>query len=146
MLADYAQRVPSGLTNSQAFVARFDGLALGLSLVESLPLAALSYAMATLLHRLAEQETQDTSAITLPNGAVRPAVASAQPVTSVRETVRLVAQSDGVSGQSRQSPIADRTCKHCGVTGLIAIEVARHGRARSVHGHCRSLNSDIEKS
>lgn len=54
-LADYAHRVPGGLDGWPQFRATFDGLALGLSLIESVPLAGLSYAMATLLHRLAEQ-------------------------------------------------------------------------------------------
>lgn len=54
-LADYAHRVPGGLDGWPQFRATFDGLALGLSVIESLPLAGLSYAMATLLHRLAEQ-------------------------------------------------------------------------------------------
>src|SRR5262245_43897210 len=53
-VADYGTRVPGGLTSSTAFLTSFDSLALGLSLVESLPLAGLAYAMATLLHRLAE--------------------------------------------------------------------------------------------
>jgi hypothetical protein len=55
-IADYSQRVPGGLANAAQFWDRFDVLALGLSLVESLPLAGLAYAMATLLHRLSEGE------------------------------------------------------------------------------------------
>lgn len=47
-----------GLSSWPAAVALFDPLALGLSLVESLPLAALAYAMATLLHRLAVEESE----------------------------------------------------------------------------------------
>src|SRR6266545_1553215 len=53
-LADYSARVPSGLTGFDLFVARFDGLALALSIMDSVPLAGLAYAMATLLHRLSE--------------------------------------------------------------------------------------------
>lgn len=55
-IADYSQRVPGGLADAKQFWDRFDVLALGLSLVESLPLAGLAYAMATLLHRLSESE------------------------------------------------------------------------------------------
>src|SRR5207249_3767141 len=58
-LADYGARVPGGLASFDLFVARFDGLALALSIIDSLPLAGLSYAMATLLHRLAEDEALD---------------------------------------------------------------------------------------
>ena len=67
-VADYSLRttqrdaagsiIRHGLSNWPAAVALFDPLALGLSFVESLPLAALAYAMATLLHRLAVEESQ----------------------------------------------------------------------------------------
>lgn len=56
-LADYAHRVPGGLTSWAQAQRLYDPLALGLSVVESLPLAGLAYAMAELLHRLAEAET-----------------------------------------------------------------------------------------
>lgn len=68
-VADYSLRttqrdaagniIRHGLSNWPTAVALFDPLALGLSLVESLPLAALAYAMATLLHRLAVEESQE---------------------------------------------------------------------------------------
>jgi hypothetical protein len=58
-LADYGGRVPGGLVSFALFTARFDGLALVLSIMDSLPLAGLSYAMATLLHRLAEGEAPE---------------------------------------------------------------------------------------
>jgi hypothetical protein len=67
-VADYSLRtaqhdaagavIRHGLSSWPAAVDLFDPLALGLSLVESLPLAALAYAMATLLHRLAMEESQ----------------------------------------------------------------------------------------
>lgn len=57
-IADYSQRVPLGLANATQAWERFDALALVLSLVESLPLAGLAYAMATLLHRLSEADVQ----------------------------------------------------------------------------------------
>ena len=53
-LADYAARVPGGLESGPLAAARFDWLALALSVVESAPLAGLAFALATLLHRLAE--------------------------------------------------------------------------------------------
>ncbi len=57
-LADYAHRVPGGLASWPTFQASFDPLALGLALGESLPLAGLAFALASLLHRLAEQPEQ----------------------------------------------------------------------------------------
>ena len=54
-IADYAARVRGGLSTAALAWSRFDGLALSISLIESLPLAGLSFAMASLLHRIAEQ-------------------------------------------------------------------------------------------
>ena len=56
-LADYQARVPGGLARWTVAVEQFDPLALALALIESAPLAALAYAMATLLHRLSEDES-----------------------------------------------------------------------------------------
>jgi len=50
VLADYAARVPAGLSGAAQFLASFDWLLLALSLLESAPLAALAYTLATLLH------------------------------------------------------------------------------------------------
>ena len=54
VIADYKARVPGGLASGVAFGAHFDALAIGRSVVESLPLAGLADAMATRLHRLSE--------------------------------------------------------------------------------------------
>lgn len=56
-LADYQARVPGGLSSAGVAVARFDALALLLSVIESAPLAILAYAMASLLHRLSEDDS-----------------------------------------------------------------------------------------
>ena len=50
VLADYAARVPDGLSGATQFLATFDWLLLLLSVLESAPLAALAYTLATLLH------------------------------------------------------------------------------------------------
>jgi len=50
VLADYAARVPTGLSSAAAFTASFDVLLLALSVLESAPLATLAYTLATLLH------------------------------------------------------------------------------------------------
>lgn len=67
-LADYAHRVPGGLSAWPTFRATFDPLALGLALGESLPLAGLAFALASLLHRLAEQPAEDALAPAAPAG------------------------------------------------------------------------------
>jgi len=50
VLADYAARVPAGLTNAAVFLTTFDWLLLALSVLESAPLAGLAYTLAVLLH------------------------------------------------------------------------------------------------
>jgi hypothetical protein len=55
VLADYSARVPGGLSSWHALAASFDPLALCLAMIESAPLAGLAFALASLLHRLAEQ-------------------------------------------------------------------------------------------
>jgi hypothetical protein len=62
-LADYAARVAGGLVSWPAAVRLFDPLALGLSIIESAPLAALAYALASLLHRLAEEPAEAATAV-----------------------------------------------------------------------------------
>jgi hypothetical protein len=57
-LADYAHRVPGGLASWVEAQRLFDPLALALAVGESMPLAGLAYALASLLHRLAEQPTR----------------------------------------------------------------------------------------
>jgi hypothetical protein len=62
VLADYAARVPEGLSSAAQFLTTFDWLLLMLSVLESAPLATLAYTLATLLHSSAQQHTADASA------------------------------------------------------------------------------------
>ena len=57
-LADYAHRVAGGLASWAAAQRLFDPLALILSVAESAPLAGLAFALASLLHRLAEEPAE----------------------------------------------------------------------------------------
>ena len=45
VLADYAARVPAGLSGAAQFLATFDWLLLALSVLESAPLATLAYTL-----------------------------------------------------------------------------------------------------
>ncbi len=60
---DYATKT-GGLTDTAAFVATFDVLSLLLSIVESLP-AVLAFLIASLMHRLHEQEQTENAQQTL---------------------------------------------------------------------------------
>jgi len=64
VLADYAARVPEGLSGAAVFTATFDWLLLALAVLESAPLAALAYTLATLLHSSAQSHTAHTDAHT----------------------------------------------------------------------------------
>jgi len=57
VLADYAARVPAGLSGAAQFLASFDWLLLALSVLESAPLATLAYTLATLLHSSSHPHT-----------------------------------------------------------------------------------------
>jgi len=61
VLADYAARVPEGLSSAAQFLTTFDWLLLMLSVLESAPLATLAYTLATLLHSSAQQHTADAA-------------------------------------------------------------------------------------
>jgi murein L,D-transpeptidase YcbB/YkuD len=61
VLADYAARVPEGLSSAAQFLTTFDWLLLMLSVLESAPLATLAYTLATLLHGSAQQHTADAA-------------------------------------------------------------------------------------
>ena len=64
VLADYAARVPEGLSSAAQFLTTFDWLLLMLSVLESAPLATLAYTLATLLHSSAQQHTADAARYT----------------------------------------------------------------------------------
>jgi predicted RNA-binding Zn-ribbon protein involved in translation (DUF1610 family) len=64
VLADYAARVPAGLSGAAQFLATFDWLLLALSALESAPLATLAYTLATLLHSSAQHPHPQSDAHT----------------------------------------------------------------------------------
>ncbi|NJL06729.1 MAG: helix-turn-helix domain-containing protein [Chloroflexaceae bacterium] len=112
--ADYAVRVPSGLASGSQFVATFDILLLTLSVVESVVLPALAFAMAVLLHRVAEADTlplaiPDANALramvqeamqeaTMPAQNVAPALHLVKPRTDTQRIADLLNQ--GYSAQA----------------------------------------------
>jgi hypothetical protein len=125
-VADYAARVPGGLSSATAAWSSFDPLALLLSLVESAPLAGLSYAMATLLHRLAEQAEPEEDTRAAPSR--RPALAA----QSTNETEYAAVNTPLPGGNSSKSYV----CRYCGAAGLTKSEQLAHGRTRKHSGSC----------
>jgi hypothetical protein len=88
-LADYAHRVPGGLASWVEAQRLYDPLALALALGESLPLAGLAFALASLLHRLAEQPELDPDELD-----ARPGAASARARARRSATTIPLAQAD----------------------------------------------------
>lgn len=126
-LADYTARVPGGLAGAAEAARLFDPLALALALVESLPLAALSYALAQLLHRLAEAPE-----------APAPVVAERVEDTPSYPPPALVMARDGEAAQAFAKACAAPAtrayhCPHCSATlpnaGALGSAVRR--------GYCR---------
>ena len=117
-----------GLASSAAFVARFDALAIGLALVESLPLAGLAFAMATLLHKLG-----DTSPATVEqvSGAprARPAAVLAHE-TSAETTAYTALRNVAAQPETARKPAHEKTypCKRCSAGPLTFAELGRHSR------------------
>lgn len=101
-------------------------VALLLAFLSALPLAALVYGVSSLLHQLDHQPTAD-----LARTYARPA-APPEPAIYV-EPAR---NTDGVSSNTRNTAIADKTCKYCGAGQLTQAQLLAHGRARARKGMC----------
>lgn len=131
--------LPDGTTGSCTLRAvPFDGLALGLAVLESIPLAGLAYAMSVLLHRLSEEETSQTHAqrtapvdayagttVHLPSAAYARPGAHADLHFSSPEPKEM---------QTAHAPVAaHRACPGCG-----AVLDQKHYAAAMRWGHCAS--------
>jgi hypothetical protein len=135
VLADYGARVAGGLASWPEAVRLFDPLALSLALLESAPLAGLAYALASLLHRLAEEPATAVA----PPADPAPALAWARegyplpieehattPLELLPELLETAINTDGVAGNSSNTP--GLRCRHCGAEGLTKSEQLMHGR------------------
>ncbi len=138
-LADYAHRVAGGLASWVAAQHLFDPLALILSVVESAPLAGLAFALASLLHRLAEEQSDPTIADGDRAADLDAPTANSQLVWPRDEisAPELVAWSgieaqeangDPAAGNTSNAPAAIYLCRHCGAEGLTKGEQLAHGR------------------
>lgn len=121
-LADYSHRVPGGLDGWPAAQRLFDPLALALALGESAPLAGLAFALASLLHRLAEGSSDETPAPPQPalswaREAAGPALERARP-----EPAHVMP----TTSEPRRY-----TCPRCGAD----LSLGQYGSAKK-HGYC----------
>jgi hypothetical protein len=137
-----AAGVPGGLSSWPAAVRLFDPLGFLLALIESAPLAGLAYALASLLHRLAE----DVGPAMQPALAEQPAPAEslAAPALAwaredypspklVSPVPPMLAQPAGPmlhvpTTDTNKEPVPTYRCRHCGAEPLTKVEQLSHGR------------------
>lgn len=133
VLADYAARVPGGLASWPAAMRLFDPLGLALAVLESAPLAGLAFALASLLHRLAEEPTEAPEA-----PAPLPAMAVALPRQEVYPAPVEVRADDAPAASQPETPRKAHertyTCKWCGDGPFSFADLGRHSR------RCRSAD------
>jgi hypothetical protein len=138
-LADYAHRVAGGLASWPNAVRLFDPLALALAILESAPLAGLSYALASLLHRLAEEQADPnvSDRVAEPTTEAPPTgsqIAWAREEIAAPELIAWPATEDSElrtelpAGSSSSTPARIYGCKYCGAAGLTKSEQMIHGK------------------
>jgi hypothetical protein len=141
-IADYSQRVPGGLANAAQAWARFDILALALSLVESLPLAGLAYAMATLLHRLSEADVRRVA--TDVQGQLELAQRDAQ-IGQLRTEAAQLAEQSAALRTERDTALAE-SARLAGLSAGQATEAAATAdQLRTELSQVRAQSADLAK-
>ena len=151
VLADYAARVPVGLTGAAAFLATFDWLLLVLSVLESAPLAGLAYTLAVLLHtRSSKQHTAadaQHSTVAAQYSAASAADASSILTDAAVDTQHTAASADSntqqmqqrqqrtAAGQHRSASFA---CPRCGA----ALTQQQYAAARR-YGYCTKCKTSV---
>ena len=119
VLADYAARVPAGLSGAAQFLASFDWLLLALSVLESAPLATLAYTLATLLHTHSSSHPQPDASHTAQHTA-----------HTDTHTAQHTAHTDTHTAHTQRT--ASYRCPHCGA----ALAKQQQYAAALRYGHC----------
>lgn len=127
-VADYAQRIPGGLAGWSQAQRLFDPLALTLAVLESVPLAALAFAMASLLHRIAEAEDAPLVPV---QAEPSPALSAARSATFPEPVPVHIEDARDARPESTDAPL--QACPKCGAP----LDPARWRAARR-WGHCAS--------
>ena len=140
VLADYAARVPAGLSGAAQFLASFDGLLLALSVLESAPLATLAYTLATLLHTHSGSHPHPQPDASYPHP--QPDASYAKPYTThpdthpqshTAHTDTHTAHTDTHTAHTAHTQrTASYQCPHCGA----ALSKQQQYAAALRYGHC----------
>jgi len=128
VLADYAARVPAGLSGAAQFLASFDWLLLALSVLESAPLATLAYTLATLLHTHSSSHPQPDASHTAHTAHTD--THTAHTAHTDTHTAHHTAHTDTHTAHTQRT--ASYRCPHCGA----ALAKQQQYAAALRYGHC----------
>jgi DNA-directed RNA polymerase subunit RPC12/RpoP len=141
VLADYAARVPAGLSGAAQFLASFDWLLLALSVLESAPLATLAYTLATLLHTHSSSHPQPDASHTAQHTAHTDTHTAQHTAHTDTHTAQHTAHTDTHTAQhtahtdthtAHTQRTASYRCPHCGA----ALAKQQQYAAALRYGHC----------
>ena len=128
VLADYAARVPAGLSGAAQFLATFDVLLLALSVLESAPLATLAYTLATLLHTHSGSHPQPDASHTA-HTDTHTAHTDTHTAHHTAHTASHTAHTDTHTAHTQRTTYR---CPHCGA----ALAKQQQYAAALRYGHC----------
>ena len=132
VLADYAARVPEGLSSAAQFLTTFDWLLLMLSVLESAPLATLAYTLATLLHTHSGSHPQPDASHTASHTTQHTAHTDTHTDTHTAHT-------DTHTAHTQRT--ASYRCPHCGT----ALAKQQQYAAALRYGHCGKCKGKFEE-
>jgi len=134
VLADYAARVPTGLSSAAQFLATFDWLLLALSVLESAPLATLAYTLATLLHTHSGSHPQPDASHTASHTTQHTSYTDTNTAHHTAHTASHTAHtaSHTASHTAHTQRTASYRCPHCGA----ALAKQQQYAAALRYGYC----------
>ena len=138
VLADYAARVPAGLSSAAQFLATFDVLLLALSVLESAPPATLAYTLATLLHTHGGSHPQPDASHTAQHTAhtdTHTTPHTSHTDTHTSHTAQHTAHTDTHTAHTQRT--ASYRCPHCGA----ALAKQQQYAAALRYGYCGKCRS-----
>ena len=144
VLADYAARVPTGLSSAAQFLATFDWLLLALSVLESAPLATLAYTLATLLHTHSGSHPQPDASHTASHTTQHTSYTDTNTAHHTAHTASHTAHtaSHTASHTAHTQRTASYRCPHCGA----ALAKQQQYAAALRYGYCGKCRSQKKET
>jgi ribosomal protein S27AE len=139
VLADYAARVPAGLSGAAQFLATFDVLLLALSVLESAPLATLAYTLATLLHTHSGSHPQPDASHTASHTTQHTSYTDTNTAHHTAHTASHTAHTDTHTAHTQRTTYR---CPHCGA----ALAKQQQYAAALRYGYCGKCRSQKKET